>query len=125
MKAYLRVAAAVALLITVSVLGSSARQIAQATMERHGDYCEEDSLDVAGIPVDEMQELAVPTDEQRAALDELGNASVQAAQIVKAACPADVPPTAVGRVDAMQQRVQAMLKAVQVERPALAKFYDL
>jgi LTXXQ motif family protein len=125
MKAYLRAAAAVALSITVSVPGSSARQIAQAAVERHGDYCEEDSLDVAGIPVDEMQQLAAPIDEQRAALDELGNASVQAAQIVKAACPTNVSPTAVGRIDAMQQRVQAMLKAVNVERPALAKFYDV
>ena len=125
MSAYLRVAAALALSITVPVPGSSARQIPQAAVERHGDYCEEDSADVAGIPVDEMQQLAAPTDEQRAALDELGNASVQAAQIVKAACPTDVSPTAIGRIDAMQQRVQAMLQAVNVERPALAKFYDV
>jgi len=72
----------------------------------------------------DLQRLAAPTDEQRAALVELGNASVQAAQIVKAACPTDVPPTAAARIDAMQQRVQAMLKAVNLERPALAKFYD-
>jgi hypothetical protein len=124
MKAYLRVAAAVAMSIAVQVPGSSVHQIAQA-VERYSDHCEEDSLDVAGIPVDEMQRLAAPVGEQRAALDELGNASVQAAQIVKAACPTEVSPTAVGRIDAMQQRVQAMLKAVQVERPALAKFYDL
>jgi len=75
--------------------------------------------------VDEIQELAHPTDQQRAALDELGNASVQAAQTVKAACPTDVSPTAIGQIDAVQQRVQAMLKAVQVVGPALAKFYNV
>jgi hypothetical protein len=125
MKTYLRIAAVIALSITVSVPGSSARQLTRAAPERYSNYCEEDSLDVAGIPVDEIQELAHPTDEQHAALDELGNASVQAAQIVKAACPTDVSPTAIGRIDAVQQRVQAMLKAVQVVGPALAKFYNV
>jgi hypothetical protein len=125
MKTYLRVAAAIALSIAVAVPGSSARQVTQAAAERYSNYCEEDSLDVAGIPVDEIQELAHPTDEQRAALDELGNASVAAAQTVKAACPTDVSPTAIGRIDAVQQRVQAMLKAVQVVEPALAKFYNM
>jgi hypothetical protein len=125
MKTFLRVAAALALSIAVLAPGASARQIMQAAAERHSDHCEDDSLDVAGIPIDEMQQLAAPTDEQRAALDELGNASVQAAQIVKAACPTDVSPTAIGRIDAVQQRAQAMLKAVQVVGPALAKFYNL
>jgi hypothetical protein len=125
MKTYLRMAAAIALSITVPVPGSSARQITQAATECYSEYCEDDSLDVAGIPVDEIRELAHPSDEQRAALDELGNASVVAAQIVKAACPTDVSPTAIGRIEAVQQRVQAMLKAVNVEQPALAKFYNM
>lgn len=123
MRTCLRVAAAITLVITLAVSGSSARQIVQAAVERPS-YCEDDSLDVAGIPVDEIEELTHPTDEQRAALDELGNTSVQAAQIVKASCPTEISSTAVGRIDTVQQRVQAMLKAVNVERPALAKFYD-
>ena len=121
----LEVAVAITLAITVAVSGSGARQIAQAAAERYSDHCEDDSLDVAGIPVDEIQQLAQPTDKQRAALDELGNASVQAAQIVKASCPTELSLTAIGRIDAEQQRVQAMLKAVKAEQPALAKFYDM
>jgi hypothetical protein len=58
----LRVAAAITLVITLAVSGSSARQIAQAAAERPS-YCENDALDVAGIPVDEIQELTHPTDE--------------------------------------------------------------
>ena len=72
-----------------------------------------------------FQQALNPTDEQRTALDELGNASVQAAQIVKSSCPTDVSLTPIGRIDAMQQRVQAMLSAVKVVRPALEKFYNL
>jgi hypothetical protein len=125
MTTYLRVAAIVALSIAVPVSGTSARQIAQAALEGYSDHCEEDSLDVASIPVDEIQQLAQPSDEQRAILDELGSASVQAAQIVKASCPTEISSTAVGRLDALQQRVQAMLKAVNIERPVLAKFYDM
>jgi LTXXQ motif family protein len=125
MKTYFLVVAAVALSFAAPVSGSSARQVTQAATERHGDHCEDDSLDVAGIPVDEIQELTHPNEEQHAALDELGKASAQAAQIVKAACPTDVPPTATGRLDATQQRVRGMLKAVQMEQPALAKLYNM
>jgi hypothetical protein len=100
---------AIPLAITVAVSGSSARQLAQSAVERPS-YCEDDSLDVAAIPVDEIQQLTHPTDEQRAALDEFGNTSVQAAQIVKASCPTEISSTAVGRIDALQQRVQACSK---------------
>jgi len=124
MTTYLRVAAIIALSVAVPLSATSARQIAQAAVEGYGDHCEEDSLDVAGIPVDEIRQLARPSDEQSAILDELGNASVQAAQIVKTSCPTEISSTAVGRLDALQQRVQAMLKAVNQEQPVLAKFYD-
>jgi hypothetical protein len=105
--------------------GSTARSTTQAVMGRYSEYCGEDSRDVAGVPVDEIQQALNPTDEQRAALDELGNASVQAAQLVKSSCPTDVSLTPIGRIDAMQQRVQAMLNGVKVVRPALEKFYNM
>jgi LTXXQ motif family protein len=92
---------------------------------RYTEYCGDDSRDVAGVPVDEIQRVVLPSSDQRAALDELGNASVHAAQIVKASCPRDVAPTPVGRMDAMAQRVQSMLDAVKVVRPALEKFYSI
>jgi hypothetical protein len=97
----------------------------QAAMGRYTEYCGQDSRDVAGVPVDDIQRAVSPTDAQRAALDDLGNASVQAAQIVKAACPRDVSLTPVGRMQAMEQRVQSMLDAAKVMRPALDKFYNM
>jgi hypothetical protein len=97
----------------------------QAAMGRYTEYCGQDSRDVAGVPVDDIQRAVTPNDAQRAALDDLGNASIQAAQIVKAACPKDVSLTPVGRMEAMQQRVQSMLDAAKVMRPALEKFYNM
>jgi hypothetical protein len=101
------------------------RSTTQAAMGRYTEYCGDDSRDVAGVPVDDIQKALNPDDAQRAALDELGNASVQAAQIIKASCPRDVSLTPVGRMDAMQQRVQSMLDAVKVVRPPLEKFYNM
>jgi hypothetical protein len=101
------------------------RSTTQAAMGRYTEYCGDDSRDIAGVPVDDIQKALDPNDAQRAALDELGNASVQAAQIVKAACPKDVSLTPVGRMDAMQQRVQSMLDAVKVVRPPLENFYNM
>jgi hypothetical protein len=104
---------------------TDARSTTRAAMGRYAEYCGEDSRDVAGVPVEDIERAVEPTDAQRAALDELGNASVQAAQTVKAACPTDVSLTPVGRIDAMLQRVQAMLNAVKIVRPPLEKFYNL
>jgi hypothetical protein len=44
--------------------------------------------------------------------------------LLKSNCPTDVPSTPTGRLDAMRQRIEPMLQAVQMVRPALDKFYD-
>ena len=75
------------------------------------------------MPVDDIQNAINPTDEQRALLDELGTASVKAAQIVKASCPSDIALTATGRLDDMKQRIEAMIEAVATVRTPLVKFY--
>src|SRR5262249_51829215 len=80
---------------------------------------------VGGLPIDQINTAVAPTPEQRAALDALANASVQAAQMIKAACPTDVAHTATGRMDAMEQRVTAMVQAVALIRDPLDKFYNL
>jgi hypothetical protein len=105
--------------------GAPARSTTQAAIGRYSEYCGDDSRDVAGVPVDEIAQAIDPTDEQRVALNELGNASVQAAQIIKASCPTDVSLTPIGRIDAMHQRVQAMLDAMKVVRPPLEKLYNM
>jgi hypothetical protein len=87
--------------------------------------CGEDSRDIAGLPIDQIQQAIAPNDAQRAALDDLANASVKAAQDIKAACPTQVALTAPARLAAMQQRIEAMISGVGTVQPALQKFYDM
>jgi hypothetical protein len=65
------------------------------------------------------------TEAQRAALDELANASVAAAQKIKAACPTTISLTAPSRLAYMQQRIEAMIAAMAIVQPALDRFYSL
>jgi hypothetical protein len=87
--------------------------------------CGEDSRNIAGLPIDQIQQSLQLNDSQRAALDELANASVKAAQDIKAACPTQIALTAPARLATMQQRIEAMISAVGTVQPALQKFYDL
>jgi len=98
---------------------------------RHGrtaplaEMCGDDSRNIAGLPIDQIQLAVQPTEAQFAALDELGNASIAAAQNIRAACPAQIVLTAPGRLAAMQQRIEAMVSAVAAVQPPLEKFYGL
>ena len=87
--------------------------------------CGDDSRAIAGLPIDQIAGAVQPTDTQFAALDDLGNASMTAAQNIRAACPAQMVLTAPGRLAAMQQRIEAMIAAVATVRPPLEKFYGL
>ena len=87
--------------------------------------CGDDSRAIAGLPIDQIQLTVQPTEPQFAALDELGNASIAAAQNIRAACPSQIVLTAPGRLAAMQQRIEAMISAVATVRPPLEKFYGL
>jgi hypothetical protein len=87
--------------------------------------CGEDNRDIAGLPIDLIEQAIVLNDTQRTALDELTIASIKAAQNIKAACPTKISLTAPGRLATMQQRVEAMVAAVAALQPSLDKFYGL
>jgi LTXXQ motif family protein len=87
--------------------------------------CGDDSRAIAGLPIDQIQQAIAPTEAQRAALDELGNASIQAARIIRDSCPTQAALTAPGRLAAMQQRIEAMTSAVAMVRAPLEKLYAL
>ena len=87
--------------------------------------CGEDTQEIAGLPIDRIQQALNPNDEQRKALDDLANASIKAAQAIKDACPSQVASTAPGRLAAMQTRLEAMISAVNIVEPPLDHFYGL
>jgi len=76
------------------------------------------------LPTARLEQALRPTDAQRAALEELKQASLEAADLLKANCPQDQTLTAPGRVEAMEQRLRAMLQALNTVQPALEKFYS-
>ena len=73
---------------------------------------------------DLLSEGLSPDTAFRAALDELKDASVKAAEGLKVNCPAYQTLTPTGRVEAMEKRLDATLAAVKTVQPALAKFYN-
>ena len=79
---------------------------------------------VANLPIEQIPQTVHPTADQEAALDDLRAASSQASDIIKSACPSSMPLTPIGRLDAAEQRVDATIKALEVIRGALARFYD-
>lgn len=97
---------------------------------RHGrlpslaQMCGDDGSETVGLPVDQLRQAIQPSDEQRAALDDLAGASAEAARIIRSACPTEAALTASGRLAAMQQRVEAMKSAIATIRPPLEKLYE-
>jgi hypothetical protein len=105
--------------------GRRASRTRAATPDQLVQMCGEDSRDIAGLPIDQIQQAVQPNEAQRAALDDLANASLKAAQQIKAACPTRIAPTAPARLEDMQARIEAMISAVAILQPPLERFYDL
>jgi hypothetical protein len=90
------------------------------------ELCGDDSRETAGRLIDQIQQAIQPNNEaQRAALDDLANALISAAQMIQASCPTQTAFTAPERLAVMQQRIEAMIKAALVVQQPLGKFYDL
>jgi hypothetical protein len=79
---------------------------------------------VTNLPIDQIRQTIHPTADQEAGLDDLRASSSQASEVIKSSCPASVPLTPVGRLDAAAQQVDATVKAIQVVRSPLERFYQ-
>jgi LTXXQ motif family protein len=86
-------------------------------------FCDEKSPGVTDLPIERISQAVQPTPAQRAALDELKDASVKAGEGLKTNCPTYQTLTPTGRVEAMEKRLDATLGAVKTVQPALTKFY--
>jgi hypothetical protein len=88
-----------------------------------GGMCNPRAAGLAEWRVDLIERAVRPTEAQRAALAELTAASTMAAETIKAACPRELPETPTARLELMEKRLDAMLRAVKVIRPAFDAFY--
>jgi hypothetical protein len=83
--------------------------------------CEELATVLRGWPVREIERDVRLSSAQRVAFYELVTSSLKAAG---GACPAETALTPVGRMEAMRQRLSAVIAATAAIRPALAHFYE-
>jgi LTXXQ motif family protein len=75
-------------------------------------------------PVQRVEQIVKPTQQQQDALDKLKAASTEAANQLQASCPTQMPQTPMDRFDALGKRLDAMVEAIKTVRPELASFYD-
>jgi hypothetical protein len=86
--------------------------------------CTSDTRDVAGWPVDRIQQALAPDAQKRMLLDQLANASIKAGEAIRAACPTEVALTPTGRLENMEKRIAGMIQAVDTVRAPLENFYN-
>jgi LTXXQ motif family protein len=79
---------------------------------------------LTSFPIDRIRHAIQPTGEAVAALDELADASSKASNVLSASCPNEPPLTPLARLDAVETRLEATRKAIQIVRPPLASLYD-
>jgi hypothetical protein len=75
------------------------------------------------LPVQRIEKVVKPTGPQQAALDQLKQASAKAADDLRASCPAQTGERPTARLDAMNNRLDAMVQAAKTLRPTLGAFY--
>ena len=64
-----------------------------------------------------------PDEAQRVALKGLQDATSEAGNLLRSNCPSYRALTPIGRLEGMEQRLDAMVRAVQTVEPALETFY--
>jgi hypothetical protein len=86
--------------------------------------CSGDATGLTDFSIDRIAQQVQPNDAQQAALDDLKSATQKSIDILRSACPTDLPSTPLGRLTDMRQRLEAMRQAVRTVRPALDRFYQ-
>ena len=85
--------------------------------------CDRQAASFTKLPVQDIEEIVKPKDQQQTAFENLKQASAQAADELKTSCAAQTPATPVARLEAASNRLQALVQAVKTVRPTLGAFY--
>ena len=79
---------------------------------------------VTSFPIDRIRQAIHPAGEQVTFLDDLATASSKASAVLNASCPNQPPLTPLARLDAVEMRLEATIRAIESVRPALATLYN-
>jgi hypothetical protein len=96
---------------------------AQPQANDQSESCGDPKNSLTHVPIERIETVIRPSGAQKEALDRLRDATNEAIQKLQAACPEDVPLTPIGRLEAMEKRLDAMLQAAKLVQPALDEFY--
>ncbi len=88
-----------------------------------GGMCSPRGAGLAEWRIEAIERTVHPTDAQKNALNDLKAASAKAAEMIAAACPREIPETPTARLELMEKRLDTMLQAVKLVRPAFDAFY--
>jgi LTXXQ motif family protein len=86
--------------------------------------CKQGKPGLTALPIEQIDNVVQPSDEQEKLLDHLEDATDRAVAILQAACPNETPLTPPGRLEAAQTRLKAMVDAANTVKPALDDFYS-
>ncbi|WP_245320406.1 Spy/CpxP family protein refolding chaperone [Bradyrhizobium lablabi] len=104
-------------------VGERSRQQKPQEASTQAEACGDPKSSLTQLPIERIEAVIRPAGEQKEALDRLSDVTKKAVAGLQAACPDDVPLTPVGRLDAMEKRLKAMLEAADWVQEALDKFY--
>jgi len=104
-------------------VGDRSQQQPQQEANAQAERCSEPKSSLTQLPIERIEAVIHPAGEQKEALDRLGTATKSAVERLQAACPDEVPLTPLGRLEAMEKRLDAMLQAAALVQPALDEFY--
>lgn len=104
-------------------LGQPSPRNASSNTKAASASCSGEKAGISNLAINRIEETVRPSETQGAALDKLDEATERAVETLRVACPSTTPRTPVGRLDAIQKRVEAMIEAASTIRPALEEFY--
>ncbi|WP_334536398.1 Spy/CpxP family protein refolding chaperone [Bradyrhizobium sp. AZCC 2230] len=106
-----------------NALGPNVGDRASQQQDASAEGCGDPKSGLTQLPIQRIEAVLHPAGKQKEALDRLSEATAKGVEGLQAACPNDAPLTPVGRLEAMQHRLEAMLSAAKVVEPALDEFY--
>jgi LTXXQ motif family protein len=104
-------------------IGERSQRQPQQEANAQSDTCGEPKSSLTQLPIERIETVIRPAGTQKEALDRLREAADKAVQGLQAVCPDNVPLTPVGRLEAMEKRLEAMMQAAKLVQPALDEFY--
>lgn len=100
-----------------------ARAARSGQQQQQASACSGEKRGLTDLPIERIEDAVRPTQQQQAALDNLDQAMTKAVGILMDACPDVTPLTPVGRLEAMEKRLAAMVDAGKTVQPAMEEFY--